>query len=337
MHTQIERLLRKLAKTSTFLGSAFVLVGLLLSVVHLPAEAADAIQEGDSGVTASSLQVCTPPGNWDETVRLSPPQDTSKQWTFEVTEAEMDVALKFIYYQDYDKRGCPFDCSTGECQADETGHADTPLGDFDVSDGQLGAAGGSEKLEGRLAQGSYQVVFNTTGTGSINIGLRVTTSSLPTEVPPEPTDTPLPTLTPTVTTTATATPPVDEPPTATPTDEITQAPPKPSATPTATGTSVTVLPPVPTETPNEPGNTPTSVPPNNPTGTPVPTLAPPSPPANSTPPSVLIPVTGADLTVGGASSTNVDFYKRLLLQSGIGLLGLGLVAYGLAARYRRSI
>jgi cell division septation protein DedD len=325
MNTSIERTLRKLAKASAFLGSAFVLVGLFLSVVHLPAEAAGASREEDARDTASSLPACTPPGNWNETVRLSPPKSTSKQWSFDVAEAEMDVELKFIYYQDYDKRGCPFDCEAGECQLAETGHAESPLGSFDISDGQLGATGGSEKLSGQLTQGSYQVVFNTTGTGSINIGLRITTSSLPTDVPPEPTDTPQPTPTPTLTTTATATPPVDEPPTATPTDVITPAPPGPTATPTATGTTATVLPPVPTETPGE-----------DLTDTPVPTLAPPSPPANTTPSPVLIPITGADLSAGAAKASHMDFLTRLLLRSGMGLLGLGLVAYGLTARYRRS-
>jgi hypothetical protein len=297
---------------------------LLLSIVYLPVEATNAVQEDSAEGSLAILQVCTPPDDWGQTVRLKPPENTTKQWTFEVTEPEMDVVLVIFYYQDYDKRGCPFDCSIGECQTDETGWAETPLGNITVTDGKEGASSGSQKLEGRLTQGTYQVVFTSTaGPGhSINVGLRVTASSLPTNTPVPPTETPIPTFTATATEpepgeTSTATP------MATPTDSITSAPPQPTATPTGTG-EPTVLPPVPTGT---------TIPPDSATSTPLPTLAPPTPPANKTPAPELIPVTGIDLTSGGAGAV---FYTRLLLQSGIGLLGLGLVFYGIATGLSRS-
>jgi hypothetical protein len=249
----------------------------------------------------------------------------------------MDVVLTLFYYQDFDKQGCPLDCAAGDCQTDETGHVDTPLGNFAVADGLAGAHGGSEKLEGRLPHGSYRVVFTTTGLGSLNVGLRVRTSSLPTDTPlptftptaTVPSETPIPTYTPTATETT-------ETLTATPTTSITVTPPKPSPTPTITGTVLpTVLPPEPTDTPENPGPslTPTSIPPSHPTRTPPPTLEPPTPPANTTPGPLLIPVTGADLSGGGSGTA---FYSRLLLRMGIGLLGLGLVFQGIAARFSRS-
>jgi hypothetical protein len=342
MRRQIDILIKKIAKTSTLLGSAFVLVGMLSSIVHLPAEAAGDSQEISSGETESKLQACTPPDGWDQTVRLYYTKTASKEWNFEVSEPEMDVVLTIFYFQDHDSRGCPFDCSAGDCQTDETGLVETPLGSKEISDGQLGASSGSEKLEGRLSQGSYSVVVSVTGQGSINVGLKVKTASVPIDTAePEPTDTQIPTFTPTATEiTSTPTPITEDVMTPTPTEEITAAPPKPNitATPTATGTGEpTVLPPVPSGTPGEPGATPTATsnPPKNekPTNTPPPTFAPPTPPANVTQAPALIPVTGADLSVQG---NNSNFYKQLMLRAGIGLLGLGLVFHGIAAGLSRK-
>lgn len=338
MHVQFEIYFKRSAKFSAVLGSAFLLVGLVLSAFHLPAEAAENSRQNPVSGDQASFQACTPPDDWGQTVRLAPPpRNLATDWTFEVTDLEMGVVLTLFYYQDYDKQGCPLDCAGGDCQVDETGRFDTPLGNFTVADGLLGAHGGSEKLEGSLPQGSYRVVFTTTGLGSINVGLRVRTSSLPTDTPPPtftptatvPTETPLPTDTPTATEPA-------ETLTATPTTSVTPAPPKDTPTPTITGTILpTVLPPDPTDTPEEPGPSPTltSIPPSNPTRTPPPTLEPPTPPANTTPGPVLIPVTGVDLSGGGSGGA---LYGRLLLHTGIGLLGLGLVFQGIAARFSRS-
>jgi len=324
MKVQFEIILKRAAKFSAVLGSALLLVGLVLSAFHLPAEAAETPGQNPISGDQASLQACTPPDDWGQTVRLAPPpRNLATDWTFEVTELEMDVVLTLFYYQDYDKQGCPLDCAGGDCQADETGRFETPLGNFAVADGLLGAHGGSEKLEGRLPQGSYRVVFTTTGLGSINVGLRVRTSSLPTDTPP-PTLTPTATV-PTETQIPTETPTATEPAetlTATPTASTTSAPPKSSPTPTITGTVLpTIYPPEPTDTPVEP------------TRTPPPTLEPPTPPADTTPGPVLIPVTGADLSGRGSGAA---FYTRFVLHAGIGLLGLGLVFQGIAARISRS-
>jgi hypothetical protein len=293
-------------------GSTLLLVGLVLSAVNLPVEAAESTPAALAGGEGSIMQACTPPHDWDLTVRVGATNPPTKQWSFQIGEPEMDVKLTVFYYQDYDKRGCPFDCATGECQMNETGRFETPLGNIEVPDGVEGAQGGSHKFEGRLTQGSYQVVFIATGM-SINVGVRVLTASLPT-------GTPLPTFTPT------AVEPTQTP-TATPVDSIT-----PSVSPTTTGTVLpTVNPPDPTNTPPGPEftPTPTSI---SPTNTPLPTLEPPPPPANATPGGVLIPVTGDDLTGGGPGA---PLYIRLFLFTGVGFLGLGLVFNGAAARYTR--
>jgi hypothetical protein len=198
---------------------------------------------------------CTPPNDWAQTTRVKNPEKPTKQWTFTVDEPEMLVSLSFFYYQDHNKAGCPFDCSTGACQTDETGDGKTPLGNFNVEDGKEGANRGSKKFEGRLAQGTYQVTFTANGhPGSINVGLNVRQELVPVATP-FPTNTPVPTAT--------------NPPTATP------------VTPTAT------------ESAPPPGESPTPKSPSKPKRTPPATLPPPTPFPGSPPPQALIPQTGS--------------------------------------------
>lgn len=197
---------------------------------------------------------CTPPNDWAQTTRVKNPEKPTKQWTFTVDEPEMLVSLSFFYYQDHSKAGCPFDCSTGACQTDETGDGKTPLGNFNVEDGKEGANRGSKKFEGRLAQGTYQVTFTANGDpGSINVGLEVRQELVPTATP-FPTNTPVPT---------------DVPPTATP------------VTPTAT------------ERKPPPAKKPTFTPTSKQKRNPPATLPPPTPFPGSPPPQALIPQTGS--------------------------------------------
>ena len=140
----------------------------------------------------------------------------------------MMVTLVFFYYQDYSKAGCAYDCSTGECQTDETGHGQSPFGEFSVLDGKEGANRGSKQLSGRLAQGTYQVTFTANGNpGSLNVGLKVQQQAVPTSTP---TNTPVPSEV-----TPTDTPVTPEPTEITPEPEDTATPTtKPKRTPPAT-------------------------------------------------------------------------------------------------------
>ena len=170
----------------------------------------------------------------------------------------MVVSLVFFYYQDYSKAGCPYDCSTGECQTDEAGHGETPFGGFSVLDGKEGANRGTKKFEGRLAQGTYQVTFTANGNpGSINVGLQVRQEAVPTATTPPP-NTPTPS----------------------------------GITPTATSTPKT---PSPTILTPEPVDTATPTPTTKPKRTPPATLPPPTPFPGSPAPQALIPQTGFEL------------------------------------------
>lgn len=319
-------------------GIAFLTTGMVLSVMASPVSAADASPGGQGSADRNPLQACTPPADWGQTVRLESPRRSSQEWSFTVDEPEMDVTLEIFYYQDYSRDGCPYDCASGECQLDETGVADTPLGNIQVNDGQLEARSGSESLSGRMTQGVYQVVFRVTGRGSINVGFRARTASLPTQPPPtntpEPSPTPLP---PSATPTATYLPPTQtptgtsSPPTATPTSTF--SPPFPSPTPTFTATP-TNSPPSPTVLPPNPTPTPTADnPPNTGSPTPPPTLPPPAPPSDVTQPPVLIPVTGADLSqqmANNQSYADASILPSLLINIGAALLGFSLVIFGVA-------
>jgi hypothetical protein len=259
------------------------------------------------------ISACTPPDDWNQTVRLKNPQKPTKQWTFNVSEPEMEVSLVFFYYQDYDKSGCPLDCSTGDCQTDETGKGVTPLGNINVLDGKEGGNRGVKKIEGHLTQGTYQVVFTANGDpGSLNVGLNVKTNALPTATPPQPTDTPIPT-----TITPTEPPPPTEtepPPTDIPTTTVTTPPPLESPTPSAT----------------QDGPTPTGT---DVKRTPPATLPPPTPLPGSSTPMVLIPVTGAR-TAGQNQGSGINGW--LVIPLGIGVFGLGIAFYGIATRLKQG-
>ena len=338
-------LFRKFARMSYGVAGACLAAGIILSLMMTPASAAvsaDADTPG-AGTPAVSDEVCSPPGDWDQTVRLFYTKKTSMEWHFEVDEPEMDVELEWFWYQDYDDYGCPFDCTTGKCQSVEIGEGESPFGTFIVEDGKLGADGGKERQSGRLTQGTYTASFHVTGHGSINIGLKVHRSSVPTNTPvPTDTNTPMPTATPA----DTSTPAPSETPAATETPNETPLTPSPTFTQTTPGTP---QPPVPTSTgtpviePPEPSATPSVTPPTE-TSVPIPTatqvsteeppeptkvstLPPPEPPSGATSVPKLIPVTGAGLRHGGLSLPEI--YQRILLNIGIGLLGLGLLFHGL--------
>ncbi len=290
------------------LGCACLLTVIITGGLYSPAYAA--VDDPDSSSqNPVQLSVCTPPNDWNQTGRLKNPQKPTKQWTFNVSEPEMDVELVFFYYQDYDKSGCPFDCSTGDCQTDEIGKGETPLGNINVLDGKEGGNRGVKKVEGLLTQGTYQVVFKANGDpGSINVGLNVKTNALPTATP-KPTDTPIPTSK-----TPTEPPPPTEtepPPTDIPTVTVTTPPSQESPTPSATQ--------------DEPTPTETEV-----TRTPPATLPPPTPLPGSSTPMVLIPVTGA--RTAGQNQGN----GWLLIPLGIGVFGLGIAFYGIATRLKQE-
>jgi hypothetical protein len=197
-----------------------ILVVLALMLLPKPVSAAHAEVNADQR-SAQTDPTCTPPNDWGQTTRLKVPDKPSKQWSFTVDEPEMVVNLVFFYYQDYSKAGCPYDCSTGECQSDENGKGLSPFGEFSVIDGKEGANRGSKKLSGRLAQGTYQVSFTANGNpGSLNVGLKVQQEAVPT---PTPTNTAVPSgITPTATNTPVTPQPVD---TATPTTKPKRTPP----------------------------------------------------------------------------------------------------------------
>lgn len=135
---------------------------------------------------------------------------------------------------------------------------------------------------------------------------------------PTPTDTPTPTNTATNTPTATntSTPVVTDPiVTLTPTDT--------PVTPTSTDPPPTVPPPdqTATFTPTEPDSSPTTPP----------TVPPPTIPPGTATPQVLIPVTGNDSSISGSGTVN-SFW--LFIYFGIGLIGVGMIFYGVAKYYK---
>jgi hypothetical protein len=115
--------------------------------------------------------------------------------------------------------------------------------------------------------------------------------------------------------------PVTETPTDTPTDEPTEIP---TDTPTEIPVTdvptelPTIIPPtdIITEAPTDPGETPSPPPPTLP------------PPAPSNPPQVLIPVTGADLSVPSPLNNLQSTFGNL----GMALLGFGLVLQGVSRK-----
>jgi hypothetical protein len=271
-----------------FLG-AFALVGLFTASLFSPAQAA----QGDNLLHSLEL-TCSPPNDWNQTARLKNPQKPTKEWTFSVDGSEMNVRLVFFYYQDYDRSGCPYECSTGDCQTDEVGKGSSPLGNIVVIDGKEGANRGVKQLEGSLPRGTYKVVFTANGDpGSLNIGLQVHQESLPTETP-APTNTPIPTAI------------------------------IPTATPTPTE-------PEPTSSPTKPGLPEKSPTPTDPKRTPPATLPPPTPFPGSATPMILIPETGAGLST---HNEGIGFNGWLLVPLGIGFIGIGLVFYGIATRLK---
>ena len=298
---------RKISGVSYLVSCAYLLVGFILAGIPFPAQAAEKGSDSAKPVSSALLSTCDIPGDWDQTTRVKNPQNPTKEWKFTIDDPLADVTLNFFYYQDYDKSGCPFDCSTGECQSDEGGKGESPLGIFYVVDGVEGANRGTKKLEGRLTSGTYRVVFTASGhPGSINVGLSVRSNPVPTPTR-APTDTPTPTEIPQ---TATETPPAD---TATPTPTGTiSTPTEPAVTPTPTNT------PVPgTKTPS-----PTEPPTATPTRKPPATLPPPTAFPGSPSPHILIPVTGVSNQASGLNGW-------ILITLGIGLLGIGIAFYGI--------
>jgi hypothetical protein len=344
MEVRIGLIIKSISRISYVLGSVCLMAGLILSFANIPASAEELdLQETISPDTMEEEPACTPPKDWDETIRFNN-QNLSKVWNFDVEEPQMDVTLEFIYYQDYDRFGCPFDCvNTDDCQDSETGDVESPFGSFTIEDGKKGADGGVEKQSGVLSQGSYTASFTFTGGRgeSINVGVKVKKSSIvldtptPTTVPPS-TETPTPTEiltdtpTPTETMTDTPTPtgtisavtltptPVSPGPSNTPTPTDTGA--LPSQTPTATGTPV-VEPPEPSRTPTEVERTPPA------------TLSPPTPPPGASRTPAIIPVTGLDLVY---ADSQPFFSQNQLLNLGIGFLGLGLVFHGVSRKFDRQ-
>ena len=101
----------------------------------------------------------------------------------------------------------------------------------------------------------------------------------------------------------------------------------PTDTPTATPTVIVITDVPPTATPTNTPVTPVVTETVDPgTSTPVPTLPPPPPPQDT--PSVLIPVTGADLSMPAPLANLQTVFGKL----GLALLGIGLVLQGLSRK-----
>jgi hypothetical protein len=301
------------------LARALFLATVIAGALYSPGFAAS-VNPPDFSQNPVQLSACTPPSDWNQTVRLKNPQKPTRNWNFNISEPQMEVELEFFYYQDYDKSGCPFDCSTGNCQTDETGKGETPLGNINVLDGKNGGNKGVKKLNGILTQGTYEVFFTAEGNpGSINVGLNVKINALPTATL-QPTDTPIPTpTTPTESPPPTEiepTPPTEteQPPTDVPPPTATTPPPAESPTPTGTKTG-----PTPTET--------------EVTHTPPATLPPITPFPGSATPMLLIPVTGID---AAAQTQDGGINSWLLITFGVGVFGVGIAFYGIATRLKRE-
>jgi hypothetical protein len=348
MKTRMVTLSRLFAIFLYALGGSSLLAGVLLPSVGQAAMAAG--NGNPAQPQATPTLACTPPNDWGQTQRIIIPDRPSREWSFEIAEPEMDVTLEFFYYQDYSRDGCPYDCSTDHCQSMETGSGSSPFGSFHIEDGIRQPNSASIRQSGRLNQGSYTAIYRADNQYSLNIGLRVHRRAVATNTPlPLPTNTPTatqppsPTPTtepsPTATPTATAVVPGTSVPTASATATATNTPqgqmPSPTSTSTPGQTQPTV---VPSETATaepteEPSNTP-RVPAESPTRTPRPPSPPANPPATLPPPAlvtpnVIIPVTGADLV-----EQRLQLLENLLIKMGLGLIGVGLMVYGIGKRIR---
>lgn len=158
----------------------------------------------------------------------------------------------------------------------------------------------------------------------------------PTAIPSETPETE-PTITPTAMATGTSVVEPTNSPTSTPTTFDPGEP--PTGTPEATSTTVVLTdtptspppePPDPTPTPTEITSTKPAKTPGSASPTPVETLAPPS---TTDQPQVLVPETGADLSLQRQGS-GLDLLQRLLINLGLGLLGLGFLSRGIGSRLR---
>lgn len=319
---------KRIIRFSYAIGLTFLVGGLLLSLAQASANASNEAQSPMSFETWTPTPACTAPDDWDQTLRFKTPRLVDHDWPFSVEDPEMDVTIIFFYYQDFSKPGCPYDCSTGECQTDETGVGNSPLGSVVITDGILEPHHGEMMVEGSLSQGDYVASFHVTGSGSINVGVKIiksaqpTQTSTPTDTPTStptdtstPTETPTEKITPTATNTSTETPP-------TPSETATLTPTKKNPTPTKTRTPrITILPP---STKTSTATVPVLKTPVTPT--PPPTLPPPSLPTGSPQPPVLVPVTGISLSELGLIT---DSLYRFLITAGVGLLGLGIVVQGI--------
>jgi len=123
--------------------------------------------------TTETVDSCTPPPGWGNTVRLYYARLPEKVWDFEVL-VESDVTITVFHYQDFANVGCPF-TKDEDLQDNETYLIDfpEPWEDHEVGDGKKEPHYGKVVRRTRMEPGKYQVVTKVTSHGSVNVGVEI--------------------------------------------------------------------------------------------------------------------------------------------------------------------
>jgi hypothetical protein len=370
MKIAVIRLSSAISKLSFTLGSISLIAGLILSMVHMPAYADDIIPGPPT--TTLNVQPIGVSGN-KECGDLLPPEDFLFQ--FKVDEQELFGSFQINHdglsgtldiLDGSDELGQAFDFSfSGDFITAAIAVKGGPNSNF-YDYRPLGGAAADTYLHSplnpqtELLYGISHISFCIVAapeppTPTPTLTPTFTPTSTPTNTPTAtqtytPTSSPTitPTAPPTNTSTFTPTSPPEEPiptetvppapiiDTPTPTVEEPQPSPEPTFTQPPPGPPPVTATSTPTEEPLQPTLEPTStqpptIPPGvTPTNTVPATLAAPTQPATT---PVLIPVTGIDFD---GPRSELLHLQQLLINLGVGLLGLALAFYGISYKFNRT-
>jgi hypothetical protein len=343
---KISNLTRKIARMSYLFGSISLTLGIILSFVHIPASASV------GGIGDNNLMLINQPNACDQMYKCESPDcdpDPYSDWT---APEGTEICLIVI------KAGNLGDMEfiSDGCSMDNDGDGE---GDYCASGIGTDYGEAWRTCEENGQTSCYAISHTEYWYGAVPPEPTPTETSTPTPTSTEtstPTSTPTETSTPTPTSTGTIIIPSDTPTstptgtpvadTVTPTATQTELPPG-TASPTATSTVVS---PSITPTPTILGTaiTPTSTQPSSETQTPAPTdpgeqvtptdtqaaeettqptLAPPQ--ITGTPPAVLIPVTGVDLS---SPFVQLEQLQHSLINLGLAMLGIGLIFHSIGKR-----
>jgi hypothetical protein len=305
MNNKINNLSRKIARFSYLLGIASMLVAMVLSIVHQPAKADDYSPCGvgfEVKLTGSGpFTYTTNPG-------------------YVISQVGIKSGSGCFYFTANGSDGC---------------YQVSGIGTPTVYIGGGGTGSDCQAISHAIIYTAQKITPTEPPPTEPPPTEPPPTEPPPTEPPPtEPPPTePPPTEPPPTEPPPTEPPPTEPPPTEPPPTEPPPTEPPPTEPPSTETPVVTETPPVTTETPvvTETPETPVVTDTPDPE-TPEPTLPPPPQIVQNDQPALLIPVTGADLSLGAASA---DQLQSLFGSLGLAFFGLGLVFTGVAKRKDR--